>query len=229
MKKIMIVEDSPRLLEKIAAHVNNHTTHQLLATAHDGYELIRFCYSQKILPDIVLLDVMMPKFDGVSTMEYLNAHFPQVRAIALSSHTSQRVVIDMMAAGARGYVMKDLQLSLLSEALSVVAKGGVFIDPRLLLDVSDHFALVQKRKHEREQSFASFRISEREQQVLGLIISNIDYAQIGEILHLAPKTVENIVTNLVKKMQTSNGRSGLLLQSVRLGMTKMMSPGSVLY
>jgi len=227
MIKIIAVDDFAPALNRIDNYVNRLPGYKLLATASDGYELIQYCTRHKELPDIVLLDVLMPQLDGVSTMEYLGTYFPSVKVITLSTFEMEDVITDMLACGAWGYMFKDKGLDKLAEALKSVASGVPYVDPRLLFDVSRRASLIQKRQEERAHIFQQLGLSAREQQLVSLIVSNMDYADIGDILNVAPRTIENSVQALTKKMGITNGRPGLLMHCIRLGLTKMMNLRSV--
>lgn len=223
MVKIIAVDDYLATLNRITHHVNRLNGYQIIGTANDGYELIKFCNQKKVLPDIVLLDVLMPKLDGVSTMEYLNTYFPAIRVIAVSSFDIEDVIIDMLACGAWGYVFKDKGLDILTQAIESVAAGIPFVDPRLSFDISQRPSLIQKRQESREAIFQQFGLSAREKELIGLIVSNMDYTEIGDLLNVAPKTIENTIYAINHKMGVSGGRPGLLMHSIRLGLTKMMN------
>ncbi|MCK9404586.1 MAG: response regulator transcription factor [Chitinophagaceae bacterium] len=219
--KIMVVDDHVPSLLKISGYINSLKGYRMLGMAHDGHELIKFCCHQKELPDIVLLDVQMQKMDGVTAMEFMGSYFPAVKIIAISSHIDERVVSDMLASGAWGYVFKDKEMSMLYEALLAVESNQPYVDRRLFFDISQRGILIKQRQAEKEWLFKQYGLSPREKEILALLVSNMDYREIGEILNIVPKTIEHTVNNLTKKFDITNGRAGLLLQSLRLGLTKM--------
>lgn len=223
MIKVIAVDDYLTTLNRISHHIEQLNGYEMLATANDGYELIKFCNQQKVLPDIVLLDVLMPKLDGVSTMEYLNTYYPAIKVIAVSSFDIVDVIVDMLACGAWGYVFKDKGLDILTQALASVSGGVPYVDPRLSFDVSQRPSLIQKRQETRNAIFQEFGLSAREKELIGLIVSNMDYTEIGDLLNVAPKTIENSISSINQKMGVSGGRPGLLMHSIRLGLTKMMN------
>lgn len=221
--KIMVVDDHVPTLLKISAYINSLQKHRIIGVAHDGHELIKFCYQQKELPDIVLLDVQMQKMDGVTTMEFMGTYFPAIKIIAVSSHAKEGIILDMLAGGAWGYVCKDNEMSALQEALLSVTSNQPYVDKRLVFDSSKRDTLIKQRQMEKKWLFQQYGLSPREKEILALLVSNMDYQEIGEILTIAPKTIEHTVNNLTKKFGITNGRSGLLLHSLRLGLTKMVN------
>lgn len=227
MIKFMVVDDYLPTLTRIANHVSKKAGYKLLATSNDGYELIKYCKQQKVLPDIVLLDVLMPKLDGVSTMEYLHIYYPSIKVIAVSSFEMDQVVIDMLAGGAWGYVFKDKGLDILNNALDTVLTNSPFVDPRLSFDAAQRESLLVQRVTERNKAYTRFGLTKKEQELISLVVSNLSYAEIGELLNTAPKTIENTVTAINSKMGVTNGRPGLLMHCIRMGLTKMMNLRSV--
>ncbi len=223
MIKIIAVDDYLPTLNRIVNHIERLNGYQMITTANDGFELIKFCNQHKELPDIVLLDVLMPKLDGVSTMEYLNTYYPSIKVIAVSSFEIEDVIVDMLACGAWGYVFKDKGLDILTKAIVSISEGVPYVDPRLSFDVSQRESLILKRQETRKSIFQEFGLSAREQELIGLIVSNMDYTEIGELLNVAPKTIENTIYSINHKMGVSGGRPGLLMHSIRLGLTKMMN------
>ena len=223
MIKIMVVYDYLPTLNRITNHIRHQKGYKIIATAADGFDLLKFCYKEKILPDIVLLDVLMPKLDGVTTMDYLNTYFPAIKVIGVSSFEIEQVVTDMLSSGAWGYVFKDKGLDILTEALTSVIAGRPYVDPRLSFEASQRTVLMQKRQEEKDGLYKQLGLCAREKELLGLIVSTMDYHEIGELLNIAPKTIENTIHSINQKMGVTNGRSGLLMHSIRLGLSKMMN------
>jgi DNA-binding NarL/FixJ family response regulator len=120
-------------------------------------------------------------------------------------------------------VFKDKGLDILTEALTSVIAGLPYVDPRLSFDASQRTVLMQKRRDEKEVLYKQLGLSAREKELLGLIVSTMDYHEIGELLNIAPKTIENTIHSINQKMGVTNGRSGLLMHSIRLGLSKMMN------
>jgi DNA-binding NarL/FixJ family response regulator len=218
-----VVDDYSPARVKISRSVESLKNYCLLGMAKDGHELIKFCYNQKELPDIVLLDVHMEKMDGVTVMEFMGTYFPDIKVIAVSAYETELVIIDMFSAGAWGYVFKDKELSMLSDALLSVESNMPYADPRLLFDITRRDILIEKRKAEKELLTKKYALTPREKEILGLIVSNMAYPEISQILNIAPKTIENTINTLNNKLGIENGWAGLLLHSLRIGLTKVVS------
>jgi DNA-binding NarL/FixJ family response regulator len=223
MIKIIAVDDSLAALTRITNHVKSLKGYELMSTANDGYGLIRFCSEQKVLPDIVLLDILMPKIDGVAAMEYMRLSFPTVKVIALSSFDTNEMISDMLACGAWGYVFKGEMHEILADALQSVSTGQPYVDERLRFDVSVRPTLMQKRNHHRESMQKQFELTSREIAIITLTASNINYPEMSAILNISPKTIENAIQTINTKMDISGGRQSLQIHCIRLGITKIMN------
>lgn len=220
--KIMVVDDCLRSCKQISEQVSSLPKFKFMGMLHDGHELIKCCYQQKILPDIVLLDVHMPKMDGITTMNFMGEFFPAIKVIAVSAYTEADIISAMLAGGAWGYLFKHNSMNVLQEALMAIVANQPYVDDLLKYDVANRENLIRKRKLAKNQLFQEYSFNTREREVMGLVVSSISYQTIGEILNISPKTVETITHSLAKKIGVSNNRPELVLQSLRLGITKMM-------
>ncbi|MDP1762304.1 MAG: LuxR C-terminal-related transcriptional regulator [Sediminibacterium sp.] len=113
-------------------------------------------------------------------------------------------------------------MNVLQEALMAIVANQPYVDDLLKYDVANRENLIRKRKLAKNQLFQEYSFNTREREVMGLVVSSISYQTIGEILNISPKTVETITHGLAKKIGVSNNRPELVLQSLRLGITKMM-------
>lgn len=218
----MVVDDCVHFCKQISVHLSSLTKFKCIGMLHDGHELIKCCYHQKIIPDIVLLDVNMPKMDGITTMNFMGEFFPAIKVIAISSYTEADIISAMLAGGAHGYLFKGHSVNILEEALMAVVANKPYVDDRLKYDIAERENLISKRKLAKNRLFQEYAFNTREREVMGLVVSSISYQMMGEILNISPKTVETITHSLAKKIGVSNNRPELVLHSLRLGLTKMM-------
>ena len=223
MIKIIVVDDYAPARTRIELYLKQLTGYHLLASVTDGFEVIKYCKKEKTLPDIIFLDMLMPILDGVSTMEYLHIYFPDIKVIGLSAHIEKEVVLTMLACGAWGYVFKDKCLDMIADALQSIKKDLPFVDPRMLIDASQRTHLIEKRAKERALGFEKLGITQKEKEIISLIVSTLNYAEIGTLLNITSKSVENAVQVLNTKLGVENGRAGLLLYSIRCGLAKMLN------
>lgn len=151
-------------------------------------------------PDVVLLDVHMPGGGGRAVLEGVLKTHPDIRFLALSVSDNPEDVVDVIQAGARGYVTKSVMTDDLLDAIQRVADGDAVFSPRLAGFVLDAFSSVQLVDVDVELD----SLSGREQEVLRLIALGYTYKETATTLHIAPKTVESHVSSVLRKLHLSN-------------------------
>lgn len=150
----------------------------------------------RLAPDVIVLDIRLPGSNGVEVCRQIKARWPEMRIIILTSFPDDDVLIDAIAAGADGYVLKQVGSDDLVRALERVGRGESLLDP----SVTDRvFARIRKaREQERADAFASLK--KQEMQILANIAEGQTNREIGEALHLSEKTVRNYVSDILSKL-----------------------------
>ena len=150
----------------------------------------------RLAPDVVVLDVRLPGSSGLEACRQIKAHWPETRIIILTSFPDDEVLFEAIAAGADGYVLKQVGSGDLVRALERVGRGESLLDP----SVTDRvFARIREaRRQERANAFAS--LTKREMQILAHIAEGQTNRKIGEALHLSEKTVRNYVSEILSKL-----------------------------
>ena len=151
-------------------------------------------------PDVVLLDVHMPDGGGRAVLEAVTKTHPDVRFLALSVSDNPEDVVDVIQAGARGYVTKTVLTADLVEAIDRVADGDAVFSPRLAGFVLDAFSSVELVDVDAELE----SLSDREREVLRLIALGYTYRETATSLGISPKTVESHVSSVLRKLHLSN-------------------------
>ncbi|MEN8113886.1 MAG: response regulator transcription factor [Actinomycetota bacterium] len=152
------------------------------------------------LPDVVLLDVHMPGGGGRAVIEAVHKTHPDIRFLALSVSDNPEDVVEVVQAGARGYVTKSILTDELRDAISRVSDGDAVFSPRLAGFVLDAFSSVKAADVDADLD----RLSQREREVLRLIALGYTYKETANSLHIAPKTVESHVSSVLRKLHLSN-------------------------
>lgn len=151
-------------------------------------------------PDVVLLDVHMPGGGGRAVLEAVLKTHPDIRFLALSVSDNPEDVVDVVQAGARGYVTKTVLTEELLDAINRVSDGDAVFSPRLAGFVLDAFSSVQVSDVDADLAL----LSDREREVLRLIALGYTYKETATTLHIAPKTVESHVSSVLRKLHLSN-------------------------
>lgn len=150
----------------------------------------------RLAPDVVVLDVRLPGSSGLEACQQIKVHWPETRVIILTSFPDDEVLFDAIAAGADGYVLKQIGSDDLIRALERVGRGENLLDP----SVTDRvFAKVREaQRQERADAFAS--LTKREMRILAQIAEGWTNKEIGKALFLSEKTVRNYVSEILKKL-----------------------------
>ena len=162
------------------------------------------------LPDVLILDMAMPGLSGVELIRHLVKEFPLLRILVLSMHNESQFVARALREGARGYVTKDADTETLLQAVLKVALDGKFIDPALVN------AMVFKMPG--VESAVDDKLTERELQVLKLVVAGQSLNAIAEALHLSPKTISSHKTRIMLKLDVDNN-ADLVRYALRHGIT----------
>jgi DNA-binding NarL/FixJ family response regulator len=202
---VVVVDDHNLLSQAIGGLVDAFDDFKVLYLCKNGQELIEALETLKNVPDIVLMDVNMPILNGIETTAYLKEHFPEVRVLALSIEEDEGIILKMLRAGAKGYLMKDVKKAELNEALLEVIKNGYYHSNTVAK------ILVDSLRH-KESSVSSLK--EREIEFIQHACSEKTYKEIADVMCLSPKTVEGYRDVLFEKLNLRN-RTGLVIFAIK--------------
>ena len=201
--RIMLVDDHILMRMGLASATNNEPDMEVVAEAEDGVEAVE-AY-RKHRPDVVILDLRMPKRNGIETVGVLRKEFGAVRILVLSNYNSGDDVAAAIQAGAQGYVVKDMPLEQLLDAIRRVYAGEQFIPPE-----------IARRMASRMLS----QLSPRELEVLALIGKGKSNKEIATHLSLVEGTVKIHVTNILSKLGVAD-RTQAVLVAVKRGILQL--------
>jgi len=201
--QIVLVDDHRLFRSGIAALINKFPEYEVLFEAGDGEELIRKL-TPKLIPDIILLDINMPKKDGISTAEWLRVNHPAVKVIVLSMSEDAEKVLQMVKLGVKGYLLKDAEPNEFEKALKLVSDGDVYYP-----DFVTRY-LVQNFNHHP----AAIKLNTREIEFLKLAGSELTYKEIADQMCISVRTVDGYRDQLFEKLQIKS-RVGLVLYAVK--------------
>lgn len=198
-KKIFIVEDHRLFREGLKAMLSPNPEYEIVGEAEDGLEAIRSI--KKLKPDLVLLDLSMPRLNGFSVMREIKAEMPDVKILVLSIHESDQYVLQAFEAKANGYAIKDSTREELRIAIRSVLEGKRYISPGITGSVLEGY--LNGRKTLKSKS-ALDTVTQREKEVLKLLAEGYQNKEIAEMLCISVKTVEKHRSNLISKLNLHN-------------------------
>lgn len=194
--RIMLADDHETVREGLKMIVNAQDDMEVVGFAADGREAVT--KAQELLPDVLVMDISMPKLNGLKATEKIKEVCPQVKVLTLSRHADDGYIRELLGAGACAYVLKQSAPSELIHAIRAVAAGGKYIDPKLAAKVMDNYSDRAARGD------AKGSLTDRESEVLRLIALGYSNKEIAARLSLSVKTVEVHKANAMRRLNITS-------------------------
>lgn len=210
--KIVIAEDHTILRDGLHSLLEMQEGFEVVGHAADGLEAID-CAAQ-FQPDIMLLDISMPKMDGLSAIREIKKQHPRIKILALTVHRDEEYILSAFKAGADGYCLKDAHFEEVLKAVQVVLSGKSYMSPEVSEKVLEGY--LEGRKTLKTSS-AWDDLTQREKEVLKLIAEGHKNAEIAEFLCISVKTVNKHRSNLMRKLDIHNA-SALTSYAIEKGL-----------
>jgi DNA-binding NarL/FixJ family response regulator len=198
-KTIVIAEDHTLLREGLISMLAERGDLEVVAEAPDGIEAIR-CV-EKHEPDLILLDLAMPKMNGISAIKDIRSRHPDTRILAVTIQTDDEYILAAFDSGADGYCLKQASREEFLNAIDKVLAGNRYISPEISGQVLEGYLEGRKRL---KKDTRWERLTQREKEVLKLIGEGYKNAEIADFLFISPKTVDKHRSNLMKKLDLHN-------------------------
>ncbi|MFI5911704.1 response regulator [Dactylosporangium sp. NPDC051541] len=211
--RVLLVDDQRLVRAGLRALCAAEADIDVVGEAGDGHEAVRL--AERLVPDVVLMDLRMPRMDGIAATTAILAHRPAVRVLVLTTFDDDDHLFPALAVGACGFLVKDASPAQLLDGIRRAARDGHPFSPDVLRRVVDR-ALAANR--DPQPAAALVDATERERDVLALLGAGLSNAEIGERLRLAVTTVKTHVGNLMTKTGSTN-RVQLAVLAVRMGLT----------
>jgi NarL family two-component system response regulator LiaR len=198
--RVMLVDDHTMVRKGLATILKVFDDLQLVGEAESGEAAIELC--GKALPDVILMDMVMPGMDGATATRAICEKYPQVKVIALTSFKEGDLVKNALAAGAIGYLLKDVSADELARAIRAAHVGRATLSP----------AAAQSLVETTNQPPApGLDLTEREREVLALMVEGLNNTQIAGRLTVSPSTIKTHVSNILSKLGVSSRTEAVTL------------------
>lgn len=194
---LMIADDHQMVREGIVQLLELDNDIVVNGQAGDGYECLNIINKRET--DILLLDINMPKMDGLEVLKYIKINKSDLKVLMLTIHNEIEYLIKAVEIGVDGYVLKDSDFSILKKAIIDVYRGEKFIQPELT-------PLLNRKMAEKEELNSNLKdpLTDREMQVLKLITEGLYNKEIANILDISERTVKNHVSKIFKKINVTD-------------------------
>jgi two-component system response regulator NreC len=212
--KILLADDHKIIREGLRSLLEKQTDMEVVAEAQDGFTTVRLV--QKLAPNVVIMDIGMPEMNGIDATRQIIHESPGVKVIALSMHSDRRFVLQMLKAGASGYLLKDSAFEELITAIHTVVMGQPYLSPKVT-DVVVKEYLHGLAKHETTVFTA---LTAREREVLQLLAEGKTTKQIASALTVSVKTIETHRQQLMEKLNI-HSIAELTKYAIREGLTSL--------
>jgi NarL family two-component system response regulator LiaR len=198
--RVMLVDDHMMVRRGLAMLLNVFDDLQLAGEAENGEAAIRLC--AEVSPDVILMDMVMPGMDGASATRVIRQQFPHIQIIALTSFKEGEMIKTALEAGAIGYLLKDVSADDLVRAIRAAYAGRVTLSP----DVAQ--SLVETAN---QPPAPGLDLTQREREVLGLMIEGLNNTQIAAKLIVSPSTIKSHVSNILSKLGVASRTEAVTL------------------
>jgi len=210
--RVMIADDHPMVRGGLRALLERGGEFKVIAEAADGYEAIDLALLHK--PDVLLLDVGMPRLSGPDAAMSISQKAPSIRIVMVSMHSDEAYVLRALKAGAKGYLLKASPEADVLTAVRAVAAGNAYFSPSITRLLVEEYVLELRRRGV-EDSYDL--LSTREKEILQLLASGRNNRDIADMLFISVSTVETHRNNIFQKLHLHN-LAELILYAVRKGL-----------
>ncbi len=210
--RVLVAEDHAVVREGIRMILDAQPDVEVIGEARDGEEAVRLAHTLR--PDVVIMDISMPKMNGVQATQELKRHHPEMQVLILTMHEEESYVFQLLRLGAAGYVLKRAAATDLVEAVRAASRGEAFLYPAVARSVVQDY-LDRMRAGEGGGRYDG--LTDREREILVLIAEGLTNSQIADRLFISVKTVQTHRAHIMEKLDLHD-RSLLVRYAVRKGL-----------
>lgn len=195
--RVLVADDHRIVREGIVRIVNDSPDCDVVGEAADGVEAVEL--ATRLEPDIVVIDLTMPRLSGLDAVRRIRAQLPKVRVLVLTVHEDEEYIVPIIRAGAAGYLVKDSASNELTDAIAAIAAGGVSFGPQATRILAEQY---QRPPDLSSDPYGS--LTDREREVFHLVVEGKTNREIARVMGIAMKTVNNHRTNMMNKLDLHN-------------------------
>jgi DNA-binding NarL/FixJ family response regulator len=214
--RILLADDHRIMREGLRSLLEKQPDTEVIAEAENGRTTLQM--SRRFKPDVILMDIIMPDLNGIEATRQILAELPDIKVIALSMHSDKKFVVEMLNAGASGYLLKDTAFEELGKALHTVVNNRTYLSPKIAGLMAEDYSPSIATK----DSSVSLVLTSREREVIQLIAEGKTTKQIASLLNVSVKTVETHRKKIMDKLGT-NSVAELTKYAIREGLTSLDS------
>lgn len=214
---LLLVDDQKLMLEAMRVFIENEEDFRVVGEASDGE--VAVMQAKALQPDIVIMDLQMPRMDGVEATRAIVAQNPDTKVIAVTTFHSQEYVIPALKAGASGYLVKDTSPADIITGIRAVVAGEFIVSPRVT-DVLVRSVVDDSTAARPQVSAEDFGLSGREMEVVSLLCQGSSNREIAKVMHLAEPTVKSHIGRIMQKLGVRD-RVQIVIAASRSGLVQL--------
>jgi len=210
--RIIIADDHEIFRDGLSMMLGKSTYLSVLAQAENGRELLELVTN--LQPDVVLTDIKMPVMDGIEAARKITTAFPEIKIIALSMFDEDHLVVDMLEAGAKGYLVKNAGKTEILEAINAVYANNTYYCRQTTNKLA---GMIAKSRFDQNQKKDLATFSDKELEIIRLICVQLTTHEISERVFLSTRTIEGYRLKILEKMKVKNS-AGLVIYALKHGL-----------
>ena len=214
MIRILLADDHALFRQGLKSLLETEDDLRVIGEAQTGREAVRYAADTK--PDVILMDIQMPELDGVKATQSILEINPNANVIILTMYRQDSYVFEAVKAGARGYLLKDVDSTALIAAIHQIYEGGTLLDPEMAKNVLEDFRVKKESLPDENRG----DLTEREAAILRLLAQGSSNQEIALKLNISEKTVRNRLSEIFAKLQLNN-RTQAALYAIREGLASL--------
>jgi len=224
---VLLVDDHDVVRTGLRSYLETQAGMQVIGEARDGEEAIR-C-AMELRPQIILMDISMPRMDGLEATRKIKSSYPEALILTLTVHEDKQYFIEMLGAGAAGYITKQAAADELVAAIKSVAAGNIYLQPALARWLLEDYQRLSSQTHithhnipenQGDRAVSLDVLSARERQVLEMVAQGLNNEKIGGQLELSPKTIARHRERIMNKLNM-HSRTELVKFAIRSGLIQL--------
>lgn len=209
--RVLIAEDQTLIREGLVTLLaQQNADFEIVGGAADGEQAIEF--ARRYRPDVILMDLQMPRIDGIIATRRILREFPAINIVVLTTFETDELIFEAVSAGAKAYLLKDARIDEIAATVRAVANGRSALSPTVAARILDEFKRLRPQTAPTNQPVRA-ALTARENAILNLIIAGKSNREIGRQLHLAEGTVKNYVSAILEKRGARN-RTELAIKTI---------------
>lgn len=192
--KVLIVDDEKLIRDGLKIILSTYEDVQVVGLSEDGYDALEFCRKSPV--DIILMDIRMPKCDGVLGTRIIKEEFEDIKILILTTFSDMEYIQEALKYGASGYLLKDSSYDLIYEGIKAAIKGNIVVHP----EIADKILSNMPRDRKNMNKIKIHNITDRELTIIKEIAKGLTNKEIGEKLYLSEGTIKNNISTILSKL-----------------------------